>query len=123
MIRATGIILIFLAHLSSSQYGQAGKGTDWAHTSVLVDSGIYAVLWHPLYLGWLLMYVAAILFSQHWLTAIIGILGMACVYSISRQEGRHLIEKFDDVYERYMQSVPAMNLLAGVMWMLRREKR
>jgi steroid 5-alpha reductase family enzyme len=84
--------------------------------------GIYAVVRHPLYLGWLLAYVALILLSQHWLTAIIGIPGMVCVYLISRQEDNRLVEKFGDDYKHYMQKVPRMNLLDGVIRLIRRRK-
>ena len=88
-----------------------------------VDTGIYAVVRHPLYLGWLLIYVVLILLSRYWLTAIIGIPGMICVYLISRQEDQHLIEKFGDDYKDYMQKVPRMNLLVGIIRLVRRRDR
>ena len=66
------------------------------------------------------MYVALILLSQHWLTAIIGIPGMVCVYLISRQEDQHLIEKFGDDYKDYMNKVPRMNLLVWIIRLVRR---
>ncbi|MGB6369671.1 MAG: hypothetical protein WBF68_01375 [Atribacterota bacterium] len=69
------------------------------------------------------MYVALILLSQYWLTAIIGISGMVCIYLISRQEDLRLIEKFGDDYKHYMQKVPRMNLLAGIIRQVRRRDR
>jgi len=68
------------------------------------------------------MYVAVILFSQHWLIVIMGLVGIVCMYLISRQEDQHLVEKFGDTYERYMKSVPAMNIFAGIMRLLQRRK-
>jgi len=56
------------------------------------------------------------------LIVIMGILGIVCMYLISRQEDQRLIEKFGDTYERYMKSVPAMNVLAGIIRLLRRSK-
>ena len=47
---------------------------------------------------------------------------MACMYAVSRREEKYLVEKFGERYERYMQSVPAMNLLAGLANRLRRSK-
>ena len=117
------MLLIFLPRFIFRSKGKLEKGKDWTKTSVLVDSGIYSVVRHPLYLGWLLMYVALIFFSQHWLTAITGILGMVCVYLISRQEDQRLIEKFGDDYEHYMQYVPGINFLAGVIRLVRRKAR
>jgi protein-S-isoprenylcysteine O-methyltransferase Ste14 len=88
---------------------------------VLVDNGIYAVVRHPLYLGWILsIFVATIFFYQHWLFVVIGALGMVSVYLISRQEEYHNIEKFGDAYRDYMKRVPRMNFLTGIVRMLRR---
>ena len=89
--------------------------------NVLADSGIYAAVRHPLYLGWILsIFVATIFLHQHWLFVIIGFSGIASVYLISREEDRFNIEKFGKNYKRYMEKVPRMNLLLGVMRRLRR---
>ena len=118
-ILVVGIILIILPRFVFRSKGKPEKEKDWIETTVVVDTGIYAVVRHPLYLGWLLMYVALILLSQHWLTVIIGIPGMVCVYLISRQEDQRLIEKFGDEYKDYMQKVPRMNLLVGIIRLVR----
>ena len=118
-ILVVGIVLIFLPRFVFRSKGRPEEGKDWTETTIVVDTGIYSVVRHPLYLGWLLMYVALILLSQHWLTVIIGIPGMVCVYLISRQEDQHLIEKFGDDYKHYMQKVPRMNLLVGIIRLVR----
>jgi len=121
-ILAIGFIFIFLPMVVLRSKGMPEKGKDFAHTTIIVDSGIYAVVRHPLYLGWLLMYVVVILFSQHWLVVILGILGIVFIYLITRQEDQHLIEKFGDRYESYMKSVPAMNVFVGIMRLLQHRK-
>jgi protein-S-isoprenylcysteine O-methyltransferase Ste14 len=121
-ILAVGLVFILLPMVVLRSKGKPEKGKDFTHTTTIVSSGIYAIVRHPLYLGWSLMYVAVIFFSQHWLIVIMGVLGTACMYLISRQEDQHLIGKFGDTYERYMKSVPAMNVLAGIMRLLRRRK-
>jgi len=123
IIFAVGLILIFLPMFVFRSKGKVKKGKDWTKTSVLVDIGIYSVVRHPLYLGWLLMYLAIIFWSQHWLTAITGIPGMVCVYLISRQEDQRLVKKFGGDYKRYMRSVPRMNFLVGVIRLLRHSER
>jgi len=122
-ILAVGMMLIFLPLFILPRKGKVPKGKDITHTTAIVSSGIYSIVRHPLYLGWLLMYVALILLSQHWLTVIIGIPGMVCVYLISRQEDQSLVKKFGDDYKHYMQKVPRMNLLAGIIRLVRRRDR
>jgi protein-S-isoprenylcysteine O-methyltransferase Ste14 len=91
---------------------------------ILIDKGIYAIVRHPLYLGWILsIFVATIFLHQHWLFVIIGIPGIASVYLISRQEEQTNIEKFGDDYHLYMQKVPRMNLLKGIIRLIQRRKR
>lgn len=96
----------------------------YRRVKVLIDSGIYAVVRHPLYLGWILgIFVATILFYQHWLFVVIGILGIASVYLISREEEHLNIERFGHDYKHYMQKVPRMNLAVGIIRLLRRRRR
>lgn len=93
-------------------------------TEAVIDTGIYAVVRHPMYLGGIFFYVYLILWAQHWIIAIIAIVGMVCVYLTMRiEEEERCIEKFGDAYRRYMQAVPRANLLAGVTRMLQRRKR
>jgi protein-S-isoprenylcysteine O-methyltransferase Ste14 len=88
----------------------------------LMDRGIYAIVRHPLYLGWILgIFVATAFLYQHWLFVAVGIPGIASVYLIAMYEERSNIQKFGDDYKRYMQKVPRMNFLAGVIRLLRRK--
>jgi protein-S-isoprenylcysteine O-methyltransferase Ste14 len=92
-------------------------------TKAVIDSGVYAVVRHPMYLGGIFFYVYMILWAQHWIVAILAIVGMVCVYFTMKIEEERCIEKFGDVYRQYMRSVPRANLLAGLIWLLRRGKR
>ena len=88
----------------------------------LMERGIYAIVRHPLYLGWILgIFVATVFLYQHWLFVAIGIPGTASVYLIARHEERSNLEKFGDDYKRYMQKVPRMNFLLGIIRLLRRK--
>jgi protein-S-isoprenylcysteine O-methyltransferase Ste14 len=118
-ILGVGLVFIVLAIVTLRHKGRLEEGKDLTRTTTVVDSGIYAVVRHPLYLGWLLMYVAVILFSQHWLIVIMGVLGIVCMYLISRDEDQRLVEKFGDSYRAYIKSVPAMNALVGMIRLLR----
>ncbi len=91
--------------------------------NVLIDSGIYAIVRHPMYLGWILgIFVATIFLYQHWIFVIIGIPGIASLYLISRQEEQRNIGRFGDDYKHYMQKVPRMNLVVGIIRQVQRRK-
>jgi protein-S-isoprenylcysteine O-methyltransferase Ste14 len=122
LIDAVGIALIFLSIYYLHMMGRPEGGKDFTHTTVVVSTGVYAVVRHPLYLGWALMYVVAMLFSQHWLVLILGSLGVLCMYALSMHEDGRLLESFGNDYRSYMASVPRMNLVAGIVRHLRRRK-
>jgi len=62
------VVIIFLAGGEFRKKGGAPKGKSIVNTTVLVDSGIYAVIRHPQYLGFILFVFALVLMSQHWLS-------------------------------------------------------
>ena len=111
MVWAVGITLVILPYYHL--YVRRVK--------VLINRGIYGIVRHPLYLGWILsIFVATIFLYQHWLFVISGIPGIATVYLISREEEQHNIEEFGVDYEQYMEQVPRMNLLVGFVRLFRR---
>lgn len=119
VVLGVGLVFIALAIMTLRRKGQPKAEDDFTRTTSVVDTGIYAVVRHPLYLGWLLMYAAVVLFSQHWLIVIMGALGIVCMVLISRDEDQHLVKKFGDRYRAYIESVPAMNILVGLFRLLR----
>ena len=116
------MILLFLPMITLRRKGQVPSGKGYVNTEALVDSGIYAVVRHPQYLGWMLMYLVVLLFNPNWVLAMLGILGVACVYWFTRQEEQLLVEKFGESYRRYMQAVPRFNLAAGIIQLLLRRR-
>jgi len=116
------VVVIFLAGGEFRKKGGAPKGESIVHTTVLVDSGVYAVVRHPQYLGFILFVLALVLMSQHWLSMISGVLGSALFYKDVLKEEQMSAEKFGDDYKRYMQRVPRMNLLIGIQRLLRRRR-
>lgn len=123
MVLAAGLILVFLAGHEFQQRGRVPKGKHLVHTTVLVSSGIYAVIRHPQYLGFILVVLALVLMSQHWLSVISGVMGSVLFYVDVRKEEQSNIEKFGHEYKHYMQKVPRMNLVVGIIRMIRRGKR
>ena len=91
-------------------------------TGNVVDSGIYCIVRHPMYLGGMVMFFSHILLGQNWMVAISTVVGIACCYLIILSEDQQNIERFGDTYKEYMKSTPAVNVLAGIIRSLRRRK-
>jgi protein-S-isoprenylcysteine O-methyltransferase Ste14 len=88
--------------------------------SNIVDSGIYGIVRHPMYLGGMMMFLSHIFFSQNWIVAIGTIAGIVCCYLIIQSADQRNIEKFGDDYKRYMQKVPKINFLVGLIRLQRK---
>jgi protein-S-isoprenylcysteine O-methyltransferase Ste14 len=71
----------------------------------------------------MLLSLFLIVVVQHWLIVALGIAAIAVVYAgIVPQADRANTDKFGDDYRRYMQRVPRVNFVAGVIRLLRRGK-
>jgi len=103
--------------------GKPGEGKGLMNTTVLVDSGTYAIVRHPQTLGTILLMSASILISQHWVAAIVGLPLLVWAYLEVVKEEKSLMVKFGDDYKRYMQNVPRINFVLGVIRLLQRRKR
>jgi len=89
--------------------------------SNIVDSGIYGVVRHPLYLGAMIMFFSHIFLGQNWI--VIGtIVALVCCYLIILLDEEKNLEKFGDDYKRYMEKVPRTNFVVGIIRLLRRRK-
>lgn len=120
VIAAIGVLLILLAMRSLRRRGQPEEARDFTTTTEIVKEGIYSVVRHPLYLGWLLAYLAAMLVSQHWLMVGLGLIGMASMLQIVRNADSQLVAKFGPEYESYMEEVPRLNIVVGIARKLKR---
>jgi len=122
IILAVAIVLGWRARVAFEKEGRAQEGESWLATAVVVDSGVYAVVRHPMYLSFMLLILALMLISQHRLSVIFGIPIVVLLYLGMRVEEQSNIKKFGDDYMRYMNRVPRMNFLLGLIRLLQRRK-
>ena len=124
VVWAVGMVLVMMPIVMFPRRGGVPKGKSFVHTSRLVDTGIYAIVRHPQYLGGILsIFVTTLLFYPHWLFAILGIPGAAILYWSTKEEEKRLIERFGSDYQAYMQRVPRMNLILGITRLWSRQKQ
>ena len=116
------LLFLFSLVIYFKRYGKPGEGKGLMDTTVLVDSGTYAIVRHPQALGSILLMSASILISQHWLAAIVGVPIIVGTYLEMVKAEKGLIIKFDDDYKRYMQRVPGLNPIVGLIRLLRERR-
>jgi protein-S-isoprenylcysteine O-methyltransferase Ste14 len=97
------------------------KGRSYIHTTVLVDSGIYAIVRHPQYLAGILLNAGLVLITPHWLVVILGLIAAAMTILDTFNEEQQTIEKFGDAYREYMQKVPRLNFVLGIFRAIQRK--
>jgi len=123
IVLAVGLSLIISSLIYFRKRGRLIDGKSIVDTSVLVDGGTYAIIRHPQFLGGMLLVSASVLISQHWLSAIVGVLALVWFYTRMiplAEEG--LLIKFGDDYRRYMERVPRLNLIVGLIRLLRERR-
>jgi protein-S-isoprenylcysteine O-methyltransferase Ste14 len=101
--------------------GGVPKGKSFVHTTTLVETGVYAIVRHPqMGVAWLLMCISLMLIAQHWISVALGIPVMALAYLDLLKADQRLVEKFGDAYRRYMEMVPRVNFVAGIIRLIAR---
>ena len=91
------------------------SGKSYTSTTVVVDSGVYAVVRHPQYLAGILLAVALPLITLHWSIILLGIIAIAIIYQTTFDEEKASLEKFGDAYRQYMERVPRLNFILGLI--------
>ena len=115
-----GLSFFLATALYFPRKGEPQEGKSSMDVTALVDSGLYGIVRHPQYLGCIVMMFVSVLFSQHWLTVIIGLPIAVWISTEIPKEEKGLIIKFGDDYKRYMERVPRLNPL---LWIIRFLKR
>jgi protein-S-isoprenylcysteine O-methyltransferase Ste14 len=122
VIFALSLPFFFSPVLYFKTRGKPAEGKGLMDTTVVVESGTYGVVRHPQLLGAVLSVCASILISQHWLLVLIGMFIVGVTPRWIREEEEGLVAKFGDAYRRYMEKVPGVNFVLGIVRLLRRKR-
>lgn len=95
------------------------KGRGYIHTTVLVSSGIYSIIRHPQYFAGVLIGIALPMITQHLIVAILGLIVVIINYMNTFDEEKECIEKFGEDYKQYMENVPRMNFILGIIRLIK----
>jgi protein-S-isoprenylcysteine O-methyltransferase Ste14 len=120
----TSAIFGWLPIITFRRKGGVPQGQSYVKTTVLVDTGIYAIVRHPQGgTAWLLINLGVMLIAQHWSSVILGLVSMVLAYADTLKADQRCIEKFGDAYRGYMERVPRVNFVAGIIRLVRRRMR
>ena len=114
IILAFGIIFLLCSSKSRKKEHADGIG--------LVESGMYAFVRHPEFLGHILIISALVIISQHWISVIVGAILIVLLCLAMIEEEKRNMEKFGNAYRDYMKRVPRINLIAGIIKYISRRK-
>jgi protein-S-isoprenylcysteine O-methyltransferase Ste14 len=96
--------------------GGVPKDESYTKTTILVDTGIYAIVRHPQNgTAWLLINLGVMLIARHWTSVVLGLASMGLVYADTFKADQYCIRKFGDAYKRYMERVPRVNFVTGII--------
>jgi len=74
----------------------------------LETTGVYSIVRHPQYLGWILAHVGFSILLSVWYSMLFTPILIAIIYMISKKEEHELIREFGEEYEDYQKEVPMM---------------
>ena len=117
-----GMIFVIYPLIYFKLKGNVTKGKAYVHTNKIVTGGLYSIVRHVQYTGGILsIFIATPLLYPHWIFVLFGIPGIWLTVLGTKREDRLLIEKFGDEYQKYIDEVPAVNVLAGLLRKFKRK--
>ncbi len=114
--------IIFACGLAVLVSSSQTRRRSYKMGEAFTQSGLYAYVRHPEFLGHMLIIASLIFMAQHPISIAMGsvLLSLLCIEIV--EEEKRNIEKFGDAYEDYMRRVPRINLLAGIIKSMRERK-
>jgi protein-S-isoprenylcysteine O-methyltransferase Ste14 len=88
--------------------------TGWESTTIMIQSSVFQIVRHPLYLGTAIWTVGLMLVFQSIPSTILGIVDVFCFWTASKKEDTFNIEKFGEEYKEYVKKVPMWNAFRGL---------
>lgn len=120
---ALALPLFTLPFVHLGRYGGRRAGGSYMDTTRVADKGVYGVVRHPQYLGYILLTWGFALLTPHGATLGLALLGTAGYAAQARVEEAALGALHGDAYRLYAARVPRFNLVAGVWRRFRGRRR
>jgi protein-S-isoprenylcysteine O-methyltransferase Ste14 len=118
LLLATSVVFMFVPFSQLAKYGEAES--NYMDTKAVADRGLYAIVRHPQYLGYVLLFLGFSLLSNHWVTYLIAAVGIAVLYTQTVAEEKDCQTRFGSAYRDYMARVPRLNFILGLWRFLKK---
>lgn len=123
VLGSIALLVLVVPVIQFKRVGGVAKGDIFANTTVVVDTGLYAIVRHPQFTAAWLLALALALYSQSVPASVLGLMAVAAFLVDFRRADARDRKKFGDAYADYMRRVPGWNPVAGLWRMLRRRTR
>lgn len=101
ILLSLSLYVVGTGYLLLTRMGKPNR--NFENTSLLVKSGIYKYIRHPLYLSIFLLGTGIVLKNPGQTQLVLGTINLIAVYITSRIEENEMIAKFGDEYRIYMK--------------------
>jgi protein-S-isoprenylcysteine O-methyltransferase Ste14 len=95
------------------------KAGEYMEVDILIKTGIFSVVRHPQYLGFIFFNIGFIGITQEIIPSALALASIILIVLGVRREEKELEEKFGNKYHKYKQSTPAFNIFLGFIRLLK----
>ena len=113
---APAAILVFGSMIQLHRKGQTEQKSALAEygTTTVVDSGVYRLVQHPMWLGMIIWSIALMAVSQSVIGIVMGVSAANLFRMAAIKESEFNIKRFGKPYREYTNRVPMWNIFAGL---------
>ena len=114
------VFFVGLPFIHLAKYGKPKLGDAFFETTRVADRGVYTIVRHPQYLGYMFLVVGFAGLDPH--PAAIGLAGAAVAFFYLQcvLEERFCRDAFGEDYNQYVERVPRINFLLGLYRLTRK---
>lgn len=116
-----GALFLALAFGALVRGGKLAGNWLWGDARTLVQSGIFRIVRHPQYLGWMLAFSGLAMLSQAWYISLMSAFGITGLHLLTLSEEAQCWERFGREYQEYMEKTPRYNFLVGLVRLIRQK--
>ncbi len=120
-LRTTGLLtlllavcFIFIPFFSLKKDGAPRQGDTYMQSTRVVTNGIYSIVRHPMYLGYMFLTVGFTFLTIHWITIVFAVVAFFFYNRQINLEEMELQERFGQTYRDYCLMTPKLNFLFGL---------